>query len=650
MLAAASYWQTIDFGFIRGDDDVILVRNPLVRQLTPRGLTDAFTKPAGDAYLPVRLILHMAEYRCWGMWPGGYHAINAALYGLCCGLLCALAMFFVPAPAAAGAALLYVWHPAHVEAVAWVSGRKEVLSSAFMFAAMLIFASGLDRSRITRRAGAAIVLLGAAGMFAKATAVVLPVLLLALMLHMTGVDRRRRGALAVIVVLFLVAAGAAFLHAHIAAAHHVIKPLYGGSRWRNALYAAKGLAGHARLCVWPVSLAYRSLPTTPDARDALIALAVLVWIAWACVRAVRRRRVSLAGFAALWFAAALAPTSTFFFPTSTVVADRYVFVASFAPCLLFAAAFRRARLRWGLAAAALAWSCLTINRCLVWRDNGRFWRQAIRDAPHIASLHESLSAFYFDHGLYRRAASQIQRIFKPLEQFPRALHNLAVAEYKLGHANKALRLYQLAITGFGPRSPESARCYNGVGLILRDRGDLPGAIQMFRIALRLRPDDRVTLSNLADAFARAGKREEAIETLRSLLDRWPDYRSAHLRLGRLLLAAGKPREALRHLRRAGSSVQSETCAGLAFLALGDMRSACACLARAMRMNPYTWRPHYLAGRIAEAKGDIALAIAGYRHALRFNPRAADAAARLKRLESRRPLPSPAPAVSPRSRP
>ncbi len=633
LLAALPYLGTLTYGFAHGDDRVILTHNPAVRQFSVDAVKRALTESVQGAYMPTRLLMHMVEYQLWGMRPAGYHAVNVVLSSLACALLYLLAAQIVSPTTAFMAVVLYAWHPTHVEAVAWVSGRKEVLSSFLMFAALLLATAGARRGWPGWPRALGVLLLCVAAVFAKSTAVVLPALLLALMLATGALSRVCVRGVALFVVLFIVAGAAALVHAKVGAAHGIIKPLHGGTWLSNASYGLYALAEHARLCVLPVCLALRRLPLPASPAYAAVAWGILLGLGAACAAAVRKRRVGLLGFSVLWFCLALAPTSTFLFPTSTTVADRYVFVAGFAPCLLLAAWLHRAARPALFGAAALALAALTLARCPSWQDEAHLWRQAIRDAPNVSSLYESLSAHYFEQGRYREAAGQIERIFRPLRLHPRAMHNLAAAKHRLGQYDEALALYEKAVEVQGPTSPESAGSCNGIGLILRDKGELDESVRMFRIALRLRPGDTIAESNLADTLAQQGKTSEAIRVLQDLLSHWPTNRSARFRLGKLLLKAGQPRAALAQFERAGSTAASEAYAGLCCLALDDLRAARRHLGRAMRLGEYTWEPHYLAGRIAETMGEREYAMDGYRHALLYGAKRPDIKERLKRLEA-----------------
>ena len=636
--AVLPYVHTLGYGFTHWDDPSILTENPAVRHFTPVALEQALRGPVGETYLPVRLISHMVEYRLWGLRPLGYHATNVLLNGFVCVALAAAVGQVLPRRVAAIAAILYALQPTHVEAVAWVSGRKEVLSAGLMFAAAWAFFRSERRGRLSGWCAAAVCALALAGMFAKPTAVVLPGLLLCGKLAMGALDRAHRRGTWLIAALAVAAVAAACIHAGVGAAHDVVKPQHGGSFGRNALFAAHALVEHLRLCLWPVGLSVRYMPQPARPVHAVAALVLVACLVAAAVEAAVRRRIGVPSLCALWFAVALAPTSTLFFPTSTTIADRYLYVASLGPCLFIAwllDRLARSPVRAVLTVAALSLTALSVQRSAVWRDDGHLWRHAVVDSPSISGLHLSLAAHYTDVGLYRRAEGQIERILGAGTTVPRAAHNLAVVKCRLGRPEQAMRLFRRAVRLLGPNSPASAGSYNGMGLVLRDRGDLVGAEHYFREALRVQPHMLIAQMNLAHSLEQQGRLDDALPVYREMLAAWPDHGPGHAALGKLLYRRGQWAEALSRLRRAmetdGPTAETQAYAGLCHIETGRMSDAKVCLAAAMALDERYWTPHYLAGRICEAMGDLERAKTGYRYAMQYNSSAQAPAERLRAL-------------------
>jgi len=128
----------VGYSFLNWDDSVYILDNPWIRALTWSNVRDVFAQPYFQNYLPLHLLSYMLDYALWGLKASGYHLSSVLLHGvnsiLCLGVVRrmsgSLAIAFV-------AALLFAVHPCHVEAVAWVSSRKEVLSTTFMLLSLL---------------------------------------------------------------------------------------------------------------------------------------------------------------------------------------------------------------------------------------------------------------------------------------------------------------------------------------------------------------------------------------------------------------------------------------------------------------------------------------------------------------------------------
>ncbi|MGH2897133.1 MAG: tetratricopeptide repeat protein, partial [Solirubrobacteraceae bacterium] len=133
LLVALAFAGVLRNGFLAFDDDIYVTANPLVLGgLTPRGVGEAFTTFHAGNWHPLTWLSHMADVQLFGLDPAAHHAVNAALHALNAALLfLALAALTRTTWRAALVAALFAVHPLHVESVAWVAERKDLLSTAF---------------------------------------------------------------------------------------------------------------------------------------------------------------------------------------------------------------------------------------------------------------------------------------------------------------------------------------------------------------------------------------------------------------------------------------------------------------------------------------------------------------------------------------
>jgi hypothetical protein len=143
---AAVYAQVVQFRFVTWDDPLYVTANAVVqRGLTPEGVAWALTSRHDSNWLPLTWLSHMIDVQLFGAWAGGHHLTNLLLHALDTALL-----FACWSPrrgnsfASAFVAALFALHPLHVEVVAWISQRKELLSAGFGLLAILPTSIGRD--------------------------------------------------------------------------------------------------------------------------------------------------------------------------------------------------------------------------------------------------------------------------------------------------------------------------------------------------------------------------------------------------------------------------------------------------------------------------------------------------------------------------
>lgn len=440
-----------------------------------------------------------------------YHLTNLALAGaLALAVHALLRRFLEPGPAAAGA-LLFAAHPVHVEAVAWVSGRAELLAALFAVMAtsrLVDAARTADRARAA--AGGAVLL---AGILAKENAAAVGVLL-----SLWAVASRPRAP--------ALALGAAFAATGVAAVARfaVLGTLgpspgetVGAARWVDRLPLVLAAGGeHLRLLAWPHPLSLERMPEPPSAwsdpsvgAGALVLLAAAVLAAWAA-----RRGVPVL-FAA-WPFAALLPVAHLV-PIGETVAERFLLLPSVGACAVVGALLGRSGAARGmrhtavavLVAAGLAAS---IARAAVWRDEVALWDDAVRRAPGSAVAHGALG------------------------------DALAAA----GRTEEAAREWQAALD----RDPALTAARLAWAAELARRGRPVEALEETEAAVRWRPENPVGWNHLGARLMGAGRADDAEAAFRRAVELSPRYGAALRNLGAAALEGGRPDEALALLQRA----------------------------------------------------------------------------------------------------
>jgi hypothetical protein len=380
-LPAALGAELLDFddNFFFGPDNPEF-RAGLLAVLDPR-------RPIANAWLPVAhasLWLDFAAHGAAPFWPHLHALVLHAAAGFVLARL--LLRLGASSLVAHGAAALFVVHPALAESVAWVSGRKDVLSGLFTFWAL----HGTARFARAPSAAAALVLavLAALAMYSKATAVVLPPLA-ALVCAVVGGASARWLAVA---VLAAVVAPIAWHHQHVAAAEGTMAAA--GVLGERVAQVPGAFLHYFTTALWPqqLNVLYPEVATLERFRAAAaVGGAVMLAAAFAALAAWRSRSWRLAGVGLLGFAVALLPFNTAYPASSIAAADRYLYLA--APWFALALATVVARLfgRFAgaiLAALALAAAFAGGARARDFADDETLWRAslAVDDANAVAHL------------------------------------------------------------------------------------------------------------------------------------------------------------------------------------------------------------------------------------------------------------------------
>lgn len=421
------------------DDLYIIVWNPLVHSFA--GVWQAFGAPYWPAELGGKLYrpLAVATYALDGLVGDApwFHGVNLLWHAAASVAVAALARRWSGPAAALVAGLLFAVHPVHVEAVANVIGRAELMAA--LFAALSVYAALVS----DRLGWSALTLLG--GLLSKENAAVVPALIVwGWMLGLGRPPRRRMGAYAATWLAIAVAYGIArwaVLHPY--GRIHDIAPVFvGASPVAIRVTAVSALADVARLLVFPLTLrvdygpAERTLVSNLlDHRFlggfvCLVLWAALLWRAW-------RTRRTVAAFGLGWIAIAILPVANLFFPVGVLVAERTLYLPSVGLALAVGGLLQDLagrRLLWAAAVILLAGGARTALRVPVWHDDkavtlsiledsprsyqgpartGALFQSARRPAEALDAFHNALTLFGRDASVYIAAADAAFTLGRP---------------------------------------------------------------------------------------------------------------------------------------------------------------------------------------------------------------------------------------------
>jgi Tfp pilus assembly protein PilF len=541
LLVVVAYVPALGNGWIWDDDDYV-TENRTLRSL--EGLREIwFEIGAVPQYYPLVHTTFWIEYRLWGDRPFGYHAVNVALHAANA-LLAWTLLRRLGVPGAFWAAALFAVHPVHVESVAWVTERKNVLSTALdlsAFLAWLRFRPFDAESKGSSRFYAAALLLYLGALFSKTVTASLPAAILVVTWWKRG--RLSRREVLPTLPMFAIGAGMGLLtvwmeRAHVGAA---------GAHWDlsffdRLLVASRAILFYLGKLVWPHPLAFVYERWDVEAAGWVWKAAPLVLLGAIALLFASRGRIGRGPLAAaLLFGGTLFPALGFFdvYPMRfSFVADHFQYLASLSPIAAvaaFAASRLDARALSALGTAVvLALGVLSWKQCSIYENEEVLWRDTAEKVPSAFIAQNNLGGILLERGEVAEARRRFDAALAAEPEYAEAHVNLGLVAEREGRPDEAAARYRRALS----IDPAFADAHNNLGIVLAQVGDLEGAIASFRRAVAHRKTFAKAHYNLGLALLRAGRAGEAVPPLERAVDLAPEDPDAKKALEQALREGG----------------------------------------------------------------------------------------------------------------
>jgi Tfp pilus assembly protein PilF len=570
---AAVYADVRSHDFVDYDDGPYVLENPWHRAgPSAETLLAPFLAPYHDNWIPLTWLSLELDYAWHGPVAAAFLATNVALHALAAALLLlALVRMTGRLGASAFCAGVFALHPLHVESVAWVSERKDVLCGAFFMLALLAHAVRAERPASRLRAGA-VFAAGTLAMLAKPSAVILPIALL--LLDVWPLGRARPGEPRSLLPLLREKLPLLALAAAVCAVTLVVQRGAGSTAFGEQLPFALRLANAAESTVWyagrafwPSGLAvFYPHPERIPAWRAAAAGAALLLASGLALRAARARPWLAVGW--LWFLLGLAPAIGLVQVGMQARADRYAYLPllGLSLALAFDLDARTAGRRGARILAAAAGLLALVGLGLVaraqvatWRDTRSLFERALAVTAGNHLAHHKLGSVSLGEGEPVRAEAHFREAVRLRPRWP--LYRLALAEAvaRQGRLEEARGHYEGALAD----DPGHAAGQAKLGAVLLALGREAEARARLERALLLpaepgdAPARAVAELGLADLALRAGDREAARRGYERALALAPESAQALQRLGLLEAELGqgaRARELLEGaLERGGAS-------------------------------------------------------------------------------------------------
>jgi protein O-mannosyl-transferase len=560
-ITVAVYAAVRDYAFLSLDDHAYVAENPhVLRGLTWDGIVWALTSGHAANWHPLTWMSHMLDVQLFGLDAGAHHLVNLSLHVANTLVLFSLLRRLTGAIGrSAVVAALFAVHPLHVESVAWIAERKDVLSTLLLLLTLHAYVTYVREPGARRYV--VVVLLFALGLMAKPMLVTLPFLMLLLDWWPLGRalpwTRLRQGSGATaarlvgeklpLVALSIASSVVTFLVQQASGATRGQDVYSLGVRIANA---CRSYAAYLGGLIWPANVSpfypYRvPVPVT----EVAIGIALLAGVSAAGWFLRKRAPYLLMGW--LWFVGMLVPVIGLIQVGGQARADRYTyvpFVGLFIAIVWGVAALaeRRDILRRtlpALTAAVVVALALTAHAAVQpWRDSVSLWQQALAADPANYRAHAAVGALLTDMpGRMDEAIAHLNEAVRLQPAFAEAQQNLGLALVKasrvaeaIPHLGEAARLL-----------PASVPAKSDYGLALAEVGRFDEAIAVLDEAVRIDPANAEAQNNLGSTLARANRIPEALPHMAEAVRLDRNSEQAHVNYALALAQLGRTAEAIR---------------------------------------------------------------------------------------------------------
>jgi protein O-mannosyl-transferase len=593
------YWPVTSYGFVGLDDDINFYENPWVKSgLSWSTLRWSFTSTYAADWHPLTWISLLLDSSMYGTFAGGPHLTNVFLHALNSLLLFLVLARLTGSPwPSLMAAALFAWHPLHVESVAWITERRDVLSMLWWILAIWAYSRSIDELKGQSPSGksakfkafyAMSVLCFALGLMSKPMVITLPFVLLLLdywpldrwqaMSDQQEISGPRRVWLPLLIeklpffILALASCVVTVIAQHAGGAIRTFKevPLY-----LRAVNVPVAYASYIGKTFWPTRLcAFYPLPAKPPFLAGICAGLALAVISGFFVRLRRQYPWLIVGW--LWFLGTLIPVIGFVQIGRHAMADRFMYIPSIGLFIMiawgvkyFIASWPRAR-TVGCAVVAAGLVCCALAtqwQMVYWRDSFALFTRILSITKDCGMAHNNLAIALSSAGRREEAINHFKEALRLDPSAVLTRYNLGIELAGAGKLDEAMVQFSEALK----LNPRNEQLHNNVGVVLAQQGKVQQALDHFKQAIQINPQYPKPYLNSAMALEGIGNFGEAVTNYGKALQLEPGSTETLDRFA-LLLATCRdsqwrnPAGAVELARRANELTQSEVPDYLATLA------------------------------------------------------------------------------------
>ena len=610
------YFQVLNHEFVDFDDNIYVIDNKHIKAgFNPKSITWAFTTSYASNWHPLTWLSHMLDYRLFGLNPRGHHLTNLIFHMVNSILLFILFMRMTNALwHSAFIAALFALHPLHVESVAWVAERKDLLC-AFFWVLTLLFYINYSKAPSLKRY-IIVFLLYLLGLMSKPMILTLPFLLLLLDYWPLGKFRRvgSTGNSSHTLSIFKIQGYSQipFLPILLEKIPFIFLSIFssivtyfaqkqGGAvspfdllplkvRIYNALVSYISYIGKI---FWPQKLAaFYPLPVHLPTWKVLVAGLLLSLISLLVVLLLRRLPYLAVGW--FWYMGTLLPVIGLVQVGNQAMADRYTYIPIIGLFIVITWSISdlsqkllNRKVLLGLLAAVLfpVLMALTWFQVSVWKNSMTLFKHMAHVTENNYLAYDAIGLVLYGKGETDKAMANYIKALRVKPGYVNSMNNLANVFVKRKRFDEAITYYSRALE----IKPDFSEAHINLGIALAEMGKLKEAIPHYHEAIRIQPDNAVAYFNLALDLRKLGQHEKAILYFKEAVKNKPDYSDANANLAEALFEMARFDEAIYYFYKA------------------------------LEIKPNDANAHYNLGVAFDRQGKLNEAINHYREALRLNP-------------------------------
>jgi len=522
VVTLAVFWQVNQYDFINFDDNVYVTQNSHIHSgLTPEGVRWAFSTQYLGLWNPLVWLSFMFDYQIYGLNAGGYHLTNRVLH-----LLSTLLLFWLfnrmtgAVWKSAFVAAIFAFHPLHVESVAWISERKDVLSAFFWMLTLCLYVYYTEKPVIIRYL---LVLFSfVCALMSKPMVVTLPVIMIILDYWPLERFQSKKGKLILWqlkekIPFFILSAVLVIITLH-SPQNTALRTLYNifgqpkefplFSRIANALVS---YVTYLEKTFWPHDMAiFYPFPSQIPVWQVIGASLLILIITTAVIVMIKRLPYLFVGW--MWYAITIAPVIGIIQISAYAMADHYHYLPSVGivvmlawgiPSLIKSEEIRKKILfPTGIIFLGIM-AFLTWQQCGYWKNSTTLFSHALQVTKDNYLAHNNLGLALFAEGKSLEAIDHYNKAICITPDCAGFYSNRGLAYAKLGQHKRAIEDYNKAIC----ITPDYADAYNNRGITYYKLGHYQRAIEDFNETIRLKPDDALAYNNRGNVYINQGNKK-----------------------------------------------------------------------------------------------------------------------------------------------